>query len=287
MLNGGYTLRSVAVPGNLAGSAGDTVGDIASNESYLYYCTVSSTQTNYIGYTYGGATGPKYVNMVKSTYGGPSAPVAGMIVTLRSVAHTITSVTDQSTYWQLNYSASETGSDWGPGETVTITTEPAVGNIWKTVPWDAITSATFNTGTLVTTAVTAQGLTAGVTLTAVANAGTTSTTAAGLGYIGMPQNSTATSYTLVAGDQGKHIYVTATGQTITVPSNATTPFPVGTTVAVIAGPSATTSTIAITSDTMYLGGTGSTGTRTLAAYGMATLVKVAETTWFINGTGLT
>jgi hypothetical protein len=150
------------------------------------------------------------------------------------------------------------------------------------------TAATaFNTGTLVTTAVTAQGLTAGVTLTAVANAGTTSTTAAGLGYIGMPQNSTATSYTLVAGDQGKHIYVTATGQTITVPANATTAFPVGTTIAIIAGPSATTVSIAITSDTMYLGGTGTTGTRTLAAFGMATLVKVTATTWFISGSGLT
>jgi hypothetical protein len=103
----------------------------------------------------------------------------------------------------------------------------------------------------------------------------------------MPQNSTATSYTLVAGDQGKHVYVTATGQTVTVPANTSTSFPIGTTIAIIAGPSATTSTIAITSDTMYLGGTGSTGTRTLAAYGMATLVKVAATTWFISGTGLT
>jgi hypothetical protein len=103
----------------------------------------------------------------------------------------------------------------------------------------------------------------------------------------MPQNSTASSYTLVAGDQGKHIYVTATGQTITVPANSTTAFPIGTTIAIIAGPSATSSSIAITTDTMYLGGTGTTGTRTLVAYGMATLVKVATTTWFINGSGLT
>jgi hypothetical protein len=36
-----------------------------------------------------------------------------------------------------------------------------------------------------------------------------------------------------------------------------------------------------------MAGTGSTGTRTLAAYGMATLVKVAATTWFISGNGLT
>jgi hypothetical protein len=36
-----------------------------------------------------------------------------------------------------------------------------------------------------------------------------------------------------------------------------------------------------------LGGTGTTGNRTLAAYGMATAVKVTSTTWYINGTGLT
>jgi hypothetical protein len=121
----------------------------------------------------------------------------------------------------------------------------------------------------------------------VASSGTTSTTAAALGYIGMPQTSTATSYTLVAGDQGKHIYISATGQTITIPANATVPFPIGSTVAFIAGPSATTVSIAITTDTMYLGGSGTTGTRTLAAYGMATAVKVTTSTWFINGSGLT
>ena len=124
-------------------------------------------------------------------------------------------------------------------------------------------------------------------ITSVATAGTTSTTAAALGYIGMPQKSTATSYTLVAGDQGKHIYISATGQTITIPANTAVAFPIGTTIAFIAGPSATTVTIAITTDTMYLGGTGTTGNRTLAAYGMASAVKVTGTTWFINGTGLT
>ena len=501
LYNGGYTLRSVAVPGNLAGSAGDTVGDIASDGTNLYYCTVSSTQTNYFGVTAGGGAGTKFVNLLKSGYNGPSAPVAGMIVTQRGTSHTITSVTDQSTYWQLNYSASEAGSTWGAGETVTITTAPAVGNIWKTVPWNAVSTSTtstltisntsaststttgalvvtggvgiggglvaggtvtattfvgnltgtastatyatsfntstlvanavnaqtvttaaqpnitslgtltgltvngsvtattfignltgtastatyatsFNTSTLVSSAVSAQTVTtaaqpnitslgtltslsvsgtitatgtassgkmlvgktsndvnnfgtqvygtgtytnglqltyggvgsaamwvpavntlafgadnsSGITelmrltstgLTATASAGTTATTSAALGYLGMPQYPTATSYTLVAGDQGKHVYVTATGQTITVPSNATTAFPIGTTIAIIAGPSATTVTISITTDTMYLGGTGTTGNRTLAAYGMATLVKVAATTWFISGAGLT
>ena len=131
------------------------------------------------------------------------------------------------------------------------------------------------------------GTVTATTFTGLASAGTTATTAAALGYIGMPQNSTASSYTLVAGDQGKHIYITATGQTITIPANASVPFPIGTSIAFIAGPSATTVSIAITTDTMYLGGSGTSGTRTLVAYGMATAVKVAATTWFINGTGLT
>jgi hypothetical protein len=125
------------------------------------------------------------------------------------------------------------------------------------------------------------------TTRATAAEGTAITTSAGLGYIGMPQISTATSYTLVASDQGKHIYITATAQTITIPANASVAFPIGTTISLIAGPSATSTTISITSDTMYLGGTGTTGNRTLAAYGMATLVKVSATAWFINGSGLT
>jgi hypothetical protein len=36
-----------------------------------------------------------------------------------------------------------------------------------------------------------------------------------------------------------------------------------------------------------LAGAGTTGSRTLAAHGMATAVKVASTTWYINGVGLT
>jgi hypothetical protein len=131
------------------------------------------------------------------------------------------------------------------------------------------------------------GAVTATTFVGVASTGTTSTTASALGYLGMPQLSTATSYTLVAGDQGKHIYITATGQTITIPANATVAFPIGSSIAFIAGPSATTVSIGITTDTMYLGGSGTTGTRTLAAYGMATAVKVAATTWFINGSGLT
>jgi hypothetical protein len=88
-------------------------------------------------------------------------------------------------------------------------------------------------------------------------------------------------------DSGKHTYVTTTGVTLTIPAASSVAYPVGTVLTFIAGPSATTVTIAITSDTLRLAGGTSTGSRTLAANGMATAVKVAATTWYINGVGLT
>jgi hypothetical protein len=117
-------------------------------------------------------------------------------------------------------------------------------------------------------------------------AGTISTGASGFGYMGLPQNATTTgAYTVLAADAGKHIYSTAT-RTITIPANATTAMPVGSTLVFIAGSGATV-TIAITSDTMYLAGPGSTGSRTLAPFGMATAVKITATSWIISGNGLT
>ena len=122
--------------------------------------------------------------------------------------------------------------------------------------------------------------------TGAAAAATTASTAASVGYMGLPQSATATTATLAIGDAGKHIYVTTNTQTITIPANSVVPYPIGTAITFVAGPSATTMTIA-NNDTMYLSGTGTTGSRTLAAYGSATAIKVAATVWFIAGTGLT
>lgn len=129
-------------------------------------------------------------------------------------------------------------------------------------------------------------LTNTVTLTnKTAGVATATSTAASLGYLGIPQNSQAANYTTVINDSGKHIYVTTTS-TVTIDSNANVAYPIGTTIGFIADTGVTV-TIAITSDTMYLAGTGTTGSRTLAAYGMATAIKVTATTWFISGNGLT
>ena len=130
---------------------------------------------------------------------------------------------------------------------------------------------------------------AATSFTGLAAAATTASTAASVGYMGIPQSATTT--TLVIGDAGKHIYVNTSGQTLTIPAATSVAYPIGTTITFIAGPSASTVTIAITTDTMYLTGTGTTGSRTLAAHGMATAVKVSGASssgvWYINGSGLT
>jgi hypothetical protein len=117
-------------------------------------------------------------------------------------------------------------------------------------------------------------------------AGTTSTATTGAGYMGIPQNATTTgAYTIEAADAGKHIYSTAT-RTITIDSNDNLALPIGTTVSFIAATGATV-TIAITTDTLLLAGTGTTGSRTLGPFGMATAVKITSTSWIISGNGLT
>lgn len=112
--------------------------------------------------------------------------------------------------------------------------------------------------------------------------------AAAVGYKGTPLNERSANYTLVLADQGLSITHPASDnnpRTFTIPANGAVAYPVGTTITFIN--MINTVTIAITTDTMYLAGSGSTGSRTLAAYGMATAVKMTSTTWIISGNGLT
>lgn len=111
-----------------------------------------------------------------------------------------------------------------------------------------------------------------------------------VGFLSIPQNSQSAAYTLVAGDAGKQILhpsADTTARTFTIPANGSVPFAVGTAVTFINQNGAGVVTIAITTDTMRLAGAGTTGSRTLAANGIATAVKVTSTEWIISGTGLT
>ena len=114
------------------------------------------------------------------------------------------------------------------------------------------------------------------------------------GYIGLPQNAYVAAgiwaYSFGSLDAGKHIYVTGTptSATITIPANSAVAFEIGTTIVIMNDLGAATNiSIAITTDTLQLAGTGSTGTRTLARYGVASVTKVTSTKWIISGNGLT
>jgi len=105
----------------------------------------------------------------------------------------------------------------------------------------------------------------------------------------IPQNSQSAAYSLVLSDAGKHIYhpsADTTARTWTIPANATVAFPIGTAVTFVNDTSAGAITIAITTDTLVLMGSGATGSRTLAPSGIATAVKVASTRWVISGVNL-
>lgn len=109
------------------------------------------------------------------------------------------------------------------------------------------------------------------------------------GYLDIPQNSQSANYTLVLADAGKHIYhpsADTTARAWTIPANASVAFPIGTTITFINGLSAGAITLSITSDTLILAGSGSTGSRSLTAPAVATAVKVATTVWMISGTGI-
>jgi len=84
-----------------------------------------------------------------------------------------------------------------------------------------------------------------------------------------------------------HPSADTTGRTVTIPANASVAFPVRTCITIVNQNAAGALTIAITSDTMRLAGAGTTGSRTLAANGVATAIKVTSTEWIISGTGLT
>lgn len=110
-----------------------------------------------------------------------------------------------------------------------------------------------------------------------------------VGFRNIPQNSQSAAYTTVLGDAGKHLLHPsgdANARTFTIDSNANVAYPIGTAITFINMTSQVV-TIAITSDTMYLAGTGTTGSRSLAQYGVATAIKIGSTTWIISGTGLT
>jgi hypothetical protein len=122
--------------------------------------------------------------------------------------------------------------------------------------------------------------------TAINTTGTITTTGVitdGTGNIRrIPQNAQTASYTLVASDVGKHISITTGG--VTVPASV---FSIGDNVTIFNNSTSNQTITQGSGVTLRSGGSTATGNRTLAGYGVATVLCVAADVFVITGTGLT
>jgi hypothetical protein len=98
----------------------------------------------------------------------------------------------------------------------------------------------------------------------------------------IPQITKISAYTLTTAEIGKHISITSGG--ITVPAFV---FTAGDAISIYNDSSANQTISQGSSATMYLGGTATTGNRTLAQRGVCTILCVASNTFVIFGVGLT
>jgi hypothetical protein len=107
-----------------------------------------------------------------------------------------------------------------------------------------------------------------------------------IGYLNIPQVAAANA-TLALTDAGKHYYSTTAGNlTLTIPLNSSVVFATGTAISIVVQAAGNVLVNAASGVTLYMGGNATAGNRVISTYGMATLMKVASDTWFINGTGV-
>jgi hypothetical protein len=100
----------------------------------------------------------------------------------------------------------------------------------------------------------------------------------------IPQNGKSANYTLEATDNGRMINIT-TGN-VTIPAGVfASPF--GQTVSIFNNQNASNAVVQGAGVTLRLAGTAATGNRTMARYGLSTIVCVAANTFVISGAGLT
>jgi hypothetical protein len=108
-----------------------------------------------------------------------------------------------------------------------------------------------------------------------------------IGYRDIPQVSFTGNATITTTDTGKHYYSTlSTGNVLTIANNASQGFQVGAAITVVNQGTGTITIAQGSGVTLYLASNATSGNRSVATFGMATIMKVATDTWFINGTGV-
>lgn len=273
-------------------NAGDYIQAAASTGSALvcfYSVYEGSAAAAAVGFTPRGAwsSGSSYaVNDVVSLSGSSYLAIQ---------ASTNQNPSTQTAYWLVLAAKGDTGAGDVSGPASSVDSELALfdsttGKLIKRASTTGIlkgTSGVLSAATAGTDFVApggALGTPSSGTLSACTVDGTDS-----VGFRNAPVNSQSAAYTAVLADSGKvilHPSSDANARTFTIPANSSVAYAVGT-VLTFVNMTSQVVTIAITTDTLYLAGTGTTGSRSLAQYGMASAVKLTSTTWIISGSGLT
>lgn len=108
-----------------------------------------------------------------------------------------------------------------------------------------------------------------------------------VGYRDIPQVSFTANTTIATTDAGRHYYSTlSTSNVLTIANNASQSFQTGAAITIVNQGTGAITVAQGSGVTLYLAGNATSGNRTLATFGMATIMKVATNTWFINGTGV-
>jgi hypothetical protein len=108
-----------------------------------------------------------------------------------------------------------------------------------------------------------------------------------IGYRDIPQVSFTGNATIATTDAGKHYYSTlSTGNVLTIANNASQGFQVGAAITIVNQGTGNITVAQGSGVTLYLAGNATSGNRSVATFGMATIIKVATDTWFISGAGV-
>ncbi len=168
------------------------------------------------------------------------------------------------------------------GDQVTFTTAPAGGlSFFALMQGDAVDINTPGDGTVTTSKIGDDQIT-GAKLADNITIATTSTVSDAAGNLrDIPQNAKTSAYVLVIGDAGKHISITTGG--VTVNSGI---FSAGDAVSIYNNSASAQTITQGSSVTIRLAGVGTAGNKTLASYGLATLLCIASNEFVIAGTGV-
>jgi hypothetical protein len=243
----------------------------------------------------------EYASFVARRFNGtvaaPTAVLANQdVLRINATAATTTGVGGVALA-QIRVTALENQTPTAQGSKIVFTVTPVGSSATNRV--DVVTistadgvSATKFTGPLIGTATTAT--TAGTVTTAaqpaITSVGTlTSLTVSGnitdsIGNVrSIAIRNTATSYVLTAADNGQMVSITTGSVTINSGIFAS---PFGQTISIYNNSTTSMSILAGSGVTLRLAGTLSTGTRTLARYGVATTICVSSNTFVVSGAGL-